>query len=264
MSHIKHEKQWILTTSQNYTPIGVLQLGQILTDYTDPKSAILIEGTAPILKHTLKEESDEQDVNCKSTEPIQTAFRAWLKALPNITTNPEINNEVQKEYQITFEGHAISEITFQPTKHYVEAALSLNDTPWYVTHRRIWLVTGLRIVGKRTKISEGFMYQATGRADLIKSPVQTLLSLLNNSYQDSSLLIFSYRLHEIIIKRKLKTTVRAFSRGHIQGIERNDNSSDDEDYDSDGEPIIDGYEVVSVENEVYDGDGDETGSLFVE
>lgn len=161
-------------------------------------------------------------------------------------------------------------ITFQPTKHYVETALSLNDTsglttvPWYVTHRRIWLVTGLRIVGKRTKISEGFINQATGRAELIKSPIQELLCMLNNSYQDSGTLIYSYYLHEIIIKRKLKTTVRAFSRGHLQWIERNDDSSDDEDFNSDGEPIIDGYELFDVEDEVFHGDGDETGSLFVE
>jgi hypothetical protein len=222
MSQIKHEKQWILTTNQDYTPNGVLQLGQILTNYTDPKSAILTEGTAPIPKNTLKEESDEQEVNYKSSEPMQTAFRAWLKVLSNITTSPEINNELQKGYQITFGGHAISVITFQPSKNYVETALSLNDTsgltpvPWYVTHRRIWLVTGLRIVGKRTKINEGFINQATGRAELIKSPIQELLSMLNNSYQDSGTLIYSYCLHEIIIKRKLKTTVRAFSRGHLQ------------------------------------------------
>lgn len=177
----------------------------------------------------------------------------------------------------------MSVITFHPTKRYVEAALSQEDAsdltsiPWYAIHKRIWLVTGLRILGDGTKVSESFVNQATGSAEVkgdgsaARVPINAGLdtgyqqaTFRKHTIQDSDPFIYCYRLHEIIIKRKLKTTVRVFSSGHIQGIERNGDSIDDEDYDSDEEPVIDGYEVVGVENEEFDGDGNETRSLFVE
>jgi hypothetical protein len=168
MSRINYDKEWILTTNPGYTPNGVLQLGQLLTDYADPGSAILTETTAPIPKHTLKEEPDDQDVNYESSEPKQVAFKAWLKAISKLSPRFKINDLVQRAYRTMFEDHAISVIKFQPSKHYVKTALSLNDTsglipmPRYVPNTRIWVVTGLRIVGKRKRIGEGLINQATG------------------------------------------------------------------------------------------------------
>ncbi|EHK40382.1 hypothetical protein TRIATDRAFT_279030 [Trichoderma atroviride IMI 206040] len=107
MPQTNTEPQWILTTNQSYTPKSSLQLGQILTDYTNPNSAILTE-TAAIADDKVKEESYDQNVNYKSSEPIQTAFEDWL-----------------------------------------EAASSACE--------ELWMVTGLRIVGKKrefAKVSE--------------------------------------------------------------------------------------------------------------
>ncbi|KAL7902000.1 hypothetical protein HDV63DRAFT_405026 [Trichoderma sp. SZMC 28014] len=283
MSQIKQKKAWILTPNQDYTAAGILQLGQILTDYTDPNSGILGAGIAPIPKEMIKDEIGHRNVNFESSESSQTAFQAWLKATLHVAASFAIKKELQKAYQAKFEGQNMSVITFCPTKRYVETALSQEDAsdltskPWYAKNKRIWVVTGLRILGSGTKISEGFVNQATDNAEVkgdsgaAQVPINAGLdtsyqqdTFHSHTIQDSDPFVYCYRLHEIIIRRKLKTTVRAFSRRHIQGIERIDESSDDEDYDSEGEPIIDGYEVVYVENEDFLGDGKKTDSLFVE
>ena len=53
----KHPKAWVLTQNQDYTPTGVLQLGQVLTNFMDPNSAILASGTVPIPDKTLRDQS---------------------------------------------------------------------------------------------------------------------------------------------------------------------------------------------------------------
>lgn len=68
MSQTKQKKPWILTPNQDYTAAGILQLGQILTDYTNPNSGILGAGIAPIPKNMIKDEFSHRNVNFESTE----------------------------------------------------------------------------------------------------------------------------------------------------------------------------------------------------
>ncbi|KAL6904653.1 hypothetical protein GGI43DRAFT_397756 [Trichoderma evansii] len=93
MPQLKHKKTWILTGNQDYTPAGVLQLGQILTDYTDPNSAILTEGTAPIPINALKNDPTHGEINYGSSDAHHTAFQAWLKATLNITARANFTSK---------------------------------------------------------------------------------------------------------------------------------------------------------------------------
>lgn len=267
----------------DYTPTGVLQLGQILTDFTNPNSAILTEGTAPIPEETLKDESIHRKVNFESIESQQTAFRTWLKVAFDMDKIAKVSKTLQKAYQEKFEGHNISAVMFQPSERYVQTALSLRDAspltsmPWYMRHRRIWLVTGLRILGKGTKVSEAFIQRATGAAGAkvdcttVEVPIAAGLDVghqqttfKDHEVHDSDPFIYCYRLHEIIIKRTYKKTkLKAFSGGHIQDTGQDYNSSDDEDADSDEEEVINGYEVVAVDDEAFDGAGEKASCVFV-
>jgi hypothetical protein len=53
----KHERAWLLTPNQDYTATGVLQVGQILTDYMDPNSTVLHSGTNTIPEKTSLDQS---------------------------------------------------------------------------------------------------------------------------------------------------------------------------------------------------------------
>ncbi|KAI1409008.1 hypothetical protein F5Y13DRAFT_193839 [Hypoxylon sp. FL1857] len=79
MPSSKHRKAWVLTPNQDYTAASVLQVGQILTDYMDPSSAILHSGTHPIPMETLRDQSTHRGVDHDSMETQKVTFRAWLK-----------------------------------------------------------------------------------------------------------------------------------------------------------------------------------------
>ncbi|KAI0470244.1 hypothetical protein F4859DRAFT_515770 [Xylaria cf. heliscus] len=208
MPSSEHKKAWVLTPNRDYTATGVLQAGQILTDYMDSNSAVLHNGTNPIPKETLLVQSTHVGVNYGSMDMKQVAFHTWIK------------ENLMKAIGGTF-------------------------------HRRLWLVTGLRVLGKGAEVTEAFIQ---------KSSV-AIAAEGDGTTVNCHPFAYAYRLHEIIVRRKLENTEwRAFGGRQAHGIDGNDSD------DSDVEPEIVGYEVLGVEAEPFigDGDDDETCSLLVD
>jgi len=292
MPDIKHKKAWVLTPNQDYTPTGVLQLGQILTDYADPNSAVLTEGTVPISAKTLKDQSIHRGVDYTSAELYQAGFRAWLKATVHglLPVGGALRADLLKAHWERFSGHTLSVFQFSPSVAYAKDALAHGDAPtqikvpWYKTHARVWLVTGLRVLGKGAKVDERFIKRvdaaATAEGDGTVSGAAPVAggagghagqaAMGHRSILDADPFVYAYRLHEIIVKRKLiMSELKPFAGGEISSVSQGDDYDDNEDgvEDKMDGPQFIGYEVVAVDNEAFDGDeddGDDINSLFVE
>ncbi|KAI0149952.1 hypothetical protein F4776DRAFT_603933 [Hypoxylon sp. NC0597] len=281
MPSTKHKKAWVLTPNQDYTAAGVLQVGQILTDYMDPNSAVLHSGTNPIPEKILLDQSTHRGVDYNSMETQQVALRAWLKESLMKAVGGTVDAQSEKLHWEKYSSHTIGVFMFQPSTQYCKDSLALGDAPlktappWYKTHRRVWLVTGLRVLGKGAKVTEGFIKKSSGSiaakgdGTAANVPVQGGIDggvsserADFHSIDDADPFVYAYRLHEIIVRRKLEDTeLQAFSRGQVYGVGEDD--SDDSDVEADKEPEVVGYEVVAVEDEPFDGDGDETNPMFV-
>ncbi|KAI1137155.1 hypothetical protein F5Y05DRAFT_414318 [Hypoxylon sp. FL0543] len=282
MPSTKHKKAWVLTPNQDYTATGVLQVGQILTDYMDPNSAVLHSGINPIPEKTLLDQSTHRGVDYNSMEAQQVAFRAWLKESLMKAVGGAVTAQSERLHWEKYSSHTIGVFMFQPSTQYCKDSLALGDAPlktapqWYKTHRRVWLVTGLRVLGKGAKVTEGFIKKSSGTAaaegdgSAANIPLQGGVGggvsneqANSHSIDDADPFVYAYRLHEIIVRRKLKDTeLQAFSGGQVHGIGEDD--SDDSGVEADEEPEVVGYEVLGVEDEPFDGDGDDTNSLLVE
>lgn len=210
MPQLNHEKEWILTGNQDYTPNGVLQLGQILTDYNDLNTAIYAEGTIPRPKHILKDELNSQKFYYlyESSEPKRTAFTYWLKNLSHEIIRSTIDSNLEKAYQTMFEDHTVNAISvaiFHADNWYSgNAVIGLTSMPWYKMHKRLWIVNGLQILEKGTKFSKGAINQAAGRGQ-VKGEGSVAQVPINagseTGCQDSNRFIYCYRLKEVVIKR---------------------------------------------------------------
>lgn len=220
MHRFEHKKEWIVTKNRDHIPADIfLQLGQILTDYANPYSAVTPAGISPIPEATLEDKPADQEVNYESSEPRQIAFRAWQYPASNPVSSPKIKSKAQKEYEAIFGGHTLSVEMFQPTTDYVETALSRGDAhdhtfmPWYMTRKRLWMVSGRQISGKRIKTSEGVLDQATGRIEENgEGSADKVPTNAGSDNHDQS--IYCYRLHEIVVKRK-EIMPKAFSRAIV-------------------------------------------------
>lgn len=148
-----------------------------------------------------------------------------MRATLNATARFTINKDLQEARQAKSEGRAISVTMFQPRRDEFITALSayLNSTPCYIIRKQLWIVSGLRIHGKRTKFSEGVINQATSRAEVkgdgsaAQVPINAGLDI---GHQDSDPFIYCYRLHQISLKYSLlwrdwQVSVKPFRRGHI-------------------------------------------------
>ncbi|KAJ9132436.1 hypothetical protein NKR23_g11246 [Pleurostoma richardsiae] len=266
MPSLKHKKAWVLTPNQDYTATGVLQIGQVLTDYMDPNSAVLHSGTYTIPEETLLDQSTHRGVDGGSMETHQVAFRAWVKESLVKAVGGNVNVQSERLHWEKYISHTISVFIFQPSTQYCKESLALGDAPlktappWYKTHRRVWLVTGLRILGKGAKVTHGFIknsIQGGVHGGVSSGQANT------HSIDDTDAFVYAYRLHEIIVRRKLDDTeCQAFTGGQIYDIGGDD--SDDGDEGADNEPEVVGYEVLSVEDEPYYGDGDKNNPMFVD
>jgi hypothetical protein len=284
MSPAKDNREWILTPNQDYTPTGVLQLGQILTNYKKPSSAILTKGVVSIPSELPKDKTIHNHVSYESSDSQAIALKAWLEATSAIASSKTANTS-ESAYKQKFQGFFITAEMFQPSKQYIDDALqkymkdmgeasTVTDVPWYMLHRRVWMVTGLRTFAKGTKVTQGSMhrdtamtaFKADGQAAGIAASAGADAARTSQTDQtheigSSDEFIFCYRLHEIIIKRQFKKTRLApFSRGHIQDAEQSGNGSDDEGLPVYNEAIAEGYEVLGVDEQAYQYESDEDDS----
>jgi hypothetical protein len=209
----QHKKAWVTTPNEFYTPTGVLQVDQILTDYMDPNTALLTEGVVVISKKALKDQSTHHGVDYTSIETHQSAFRSWLKATA-APAGGNLSAEEQKAYWDKFSGKTISVFMFQPSKGYAIKALAHRDAlgstalPWYKLYTRVWMVTGLRVLGKGPKINEGFIERASGEAAIEGDGSAANIPVTggagaghadqrakSHTIEDSDPFVYAYRLH---------------------------------------------------------------------
>ena len=176
---------------------------------------------------------------------------------------------------------------FHPSSTYAKDSLARADgdgstapitVPWYKTHARVWLVTGLRVLGKGTKVNAAFVEKASGniaaQADATAAagniPLKAGAGAMaasgraaSHTIQDSDPFVYAYRLHEIIVRRKVGTsTVRAFEDGEVSGTGSEAGQNGENKVNV--APGFVGYEFVAVESEAFDGDGDAVNPLLVD
>ncbi|KLU90804.1 hypothetical protein MAPG_10655 [Magnaporthiopsis poae ATCC 64411] len=289
MPSSEHKKAWVLTPNQDYTATGVLQVGQILTDYMDPNSAVLHSGTKPIPQETLVDQSTHHGVDYSSEDKQQVAFRAWIKESLMKAFGASAGAQFETVQRNKYSSHTIGVFLFQPSTAYCRDSLALGDAPllhkipWWKTHRRVWMVTGLRVLGKGAKVTEGFVKNSSGKlaaqadSTVAEVPLQggagggfSSEHAASHSINDADPFVYAYRLHEIIVARRFEATeLGAFTRGGVSAagevhVELGGESDGAGDEEVDGEPEVVGYRVLEVPDEAFDGDGDEANPMLVE
>lgn len=203
MSQIKHRNGWILTGNQNYTPAGILQLGQVLKDYSDFSTSVFSEGRIPNFRGSF---DDESYLYGSSGLEHQT-FKHWLEHADKYIRS-QIDKDLQEEYTAMFENRTINTLQvklFNPYERVAAHAVSCTGSlSWYKQPRRLWIVTGLQILGKGAKINGDVINQATGCAEangdgrVAQVPVDAGLDI---DRRDSDQYVYCYRLDEIFIEK---------------------------------------------------------------
>lgn len=276
MPSSKHPKGWVLTTSQDYTAEGVLKLGQILIDPYDPNSAILAEGTIPVPDESLKDNPIHKGVDFSSTESHQTAFRAWLSSPQIVKIEGRTEFNASSIEWAKYKSSTIKVSMFHPSEAYAKKAIEAADTleiPWWKRSRRVYLITGLRVLGSGTSVNQG---SGSARSLLVTASADTTETgvplsgglggghqsgnLQTQSIQDSSPFVYAYRLHEIITRQKLeKPKVGAYKGGETYST-----SEELGDAVKREKPEVVGYDFVKVVQDPFAGGNSPDNSLLTD
>lgn len=217
---------WVLTTSQDFGPNGSLQLGQLLTDPGDPNSAVITSGLVPIAIDTLRDNQIHKNVDFTSLDYEQLSFRTWLHSriapVPAEGGARAINmNDVGTRYQ----SSSVLVHQFQPNDEYAHRAVQAGRTEhrtkvkWWASYKKLWLVTGLRILADDSVVNQWRAEVVGHGADgtINASPANIALggglraqrqheTAQTQSLGGASSFIYAYRLHQVRKYRVPKTS----------------------------------------------------------
>ncbi|KAM3548125.1 hypothetical protein ARSEF4850_009596 [Beauveria asiatica] len=213
----RHPKSWVLTTSQDFGPKGSLQLGQLLTDPYDPNSAVITSDLVPIPVNTLSDNQFHKHVDFASLDHEQLSFRTWLRSRNAIVpveghAGAANTNEVGARYR----SSSVLAHQFPPNDKYAQNAVDVGRTEhrtkveWWALYRKLWLVTGLRILADETVVgqwrAEVVGHHAAGNASVDPANIpldgglqaqHQHVTAQTQSIGGASSFIYAYRLHEV-------------------------------------------------------------------
>lgn len=278
----KHPESWILTSSEDFTRHGVLQLGQVLTDPWNPDTAILTTGVEPVPDGVLRDRLVHNGVSLTSHVAHSLALRAWLQvnAAQGVNIGGGAGTGATDEAHANYHGKSISVDMFQPNNAYARRALgrakaekpeTLQVSP-LKPNPRLFLVTGLRLLGAGTVVDIGNKENVEGRGHMeTNTPAElgtagvgaeaTRVTEHAHTIETSSEFVYAYRLHQIIVKRVLsQSLVAAFTRGETHSMDRT-RSSDNVPTIKDSTPVD--MEFVGILEDAFGGDGNKEAPRVV-
>ncbi|KAF3000937.1 hypothetical protein E8E13_008850 [Curvularia kusanoi] len=227
---------WVLTTSQDFTRNGVLQLGQVLTNEWDPNSAIFAEGTIPRPPTYLCDRQEHEGVDFSSMTVETVSFRTWLQqSLGVVPAGVDVHFGHGSAAWEKYRSRKLMVDLFQPNDRYaqrvVKAAEESRKTkiPWYRRECHLYLVTGLRILASGTSVDSTSQnateYHAGAEVDATPAnvPFQAGVTVDNKALigqkrklEGTSEFIYAYRLHKITKRRKSETSyVDPWGKGEL-------------------------------------------------
>lgn len=249
MATPKHPKTWVLTTSQDFSPLGSLQLGQLLTNAWDPSSAVISQDLMPIPIGNLRDNQTHSNVDFTSMSREQFSFRTWLRARNEpIPAEGDIAAAQMNAAWARYQASTVMVDMFTPDDEYATKAVQNAQTerrarkPIWAPVKTLYLITGLRILSDGTNVNQleaeavgHYSHGAIGD-NAASLPIGGGVHLQDQQSAvhsqrlgGASSFVYAYRIHKV--ERWLLTknaSVRSWDKGELYSTERSDD--DEEEY----------------------------------
>ncbi|TWU78777.1 hypothetical protein ED733_006916 [Metarhizium rileyi] len=256
MTSKKVPKNWVRTTSQDFSPSGALSLGQLMTDPFNPDSCLITTPLPSIPAGGCYEETHKKDVAYRSEFSVRTGFRGWLQDTSGILAAAGVEQDRRGKDCFRIRIEKLLTKIFLPDVDYarkaVEATKYATDKKWWELRPRLYIVTGLRIAeGARSFTNDYTRGHNSGQAAAVGCSANGKSIFDQHEHAaEISPFIVAYRLHEVFWTCRFKPllTTRPFVRGIIQSAE-NSTAADEEI----GVMEMVGYEIDNVASQAFDG-----------
>ncbi|KAF2176116.1 hypothetical protein K469DRAFT_531594, partial [Zopfia rhizophila CBS 207.26] len=219
-------KSWVYTKTTDYKPGGVLSLGQILSDPTNPASVLQPLGPLP-LPAELKPEHRRQDgVNMDTASEMGAMFGVWAKvtSLP-IGVETEMEKDASSELIWRFES--LDSNIMSPPIEYTRNAMNHGDVQEALKKwgfkKRVYMITGVRTAhGARMEKTESHSSSVQAQLAADGSPHGVPVgggvrgghssSATNKvTFEKTTDFVWAYRLNEVNYRGKI--TQKSYTKG---------------------------------------------------
>jgi hypothetical protein len=264
----KVKKNWVFTPSQDYSPKGSLQLGQVLEDPWQPASALVPEETIKPPKEIITDDTTKTGVNIHLHDSLNASYALWLKA-SELPLGGESGGNTDSSSTATFDIKRLESKMFTPSLKYISEVLGSGDVPtktqWWKARTKVFVVTGVRIAygtsfdKEETDTSE---IHGSLQADGTQSGVPASGGGKFNENESSGIkevaktvspFVFAYRLQQV--RYRLVVSHKPFDDGHTVDVESGS-------VPETGENEYTGYELVKIDEKDF-GAGKEFSLLSV-
>ncbi|OAQ72105.1 hypothetical protein VFPPC_00154 [Pochonia chlamydosporia 170] len=265
-------KHWIVTRTSEYTPNGVLQVGQILADPFDPASALHPGGPLRVPPGVTIEHSVARDVTISQAHEASAVFEIHCR-LSGVLAGLGSDTTMQNAQGQNFQFQEVLTRIITPSNEYVDQSLRHGDVPRKLKGRlphigRLYMVTGVRVAKgawMRSASTQNVTASANANLDLAGSSVPVQLGVNaeagrrtseHNQLTPVSDHVYAYRLHRIFYFGTSTTKPRPYLQGHVCSY---DDKLQAQTYasDSEAEGDYDDFELMYLDERDYDGEDDE-------
>jgi len=219
-------KSWVYTKTTDYKPGGILSLGQILSDPSNPASVLQPLGPLPLPGGLKPEHRRQEGVSMDNTSEMAAMFGVWAKAT-SLPVGIETKMEKDASSELIWRFKSLGSNIMSPPLEYTRNAMKHGDVPeglkkWGFK-RRVYMITGVRTAhGARMEKKES--HSSTVQAQLAADgsahsvPVEGGVRVGHSSgvtnnvtFEKTTDFVFAYRLNEVNYRGKI--TQKSYTKG---------------------------------------------------